>query len=78
MERMAAWSALLGPRGLSEDVVARWSEALASLARDSDWIAGNDRIGGIPAIRTPAETQKFLAEQYRLFEALVSRLGIRE
>jgi tripartite-type tricarboxylate transporter receptor subunit TctC len=78
MERMAAWSALLGPRGLPQEVVNRWADVLSRLAKDRDWIAGNEKLGGMPSIRTPAETQKFLGEQYELFEALVSRLGIRE
>ena len=36
------------------------------------------RIGGIPAIRSPAETEKYVREQYELYDKLVTMLGIRQ
>jgi putative tricarboxylic transport membrane protein len=77
MENLAAWSALAGPPGLPREVVERWSEALAQLARDPAWLAGNEKLGGIPAIRSPAETEKFVREQYQIYEKLAERLGLR-
>jgi tripartite-type tricarboxylate transporter receptor subunit TctC len=78
MENLAAWSALAGPPELPKEVVERWSEALARLAQDEAWLAGNDKLGGIPAIRSPAETEKFVREQYQLYDNLAERLGLRE
>jgi tripartite-type tricarboxylate transporter receptor subunit TctC len=78
MEKLAAWSALMGPRGLGRDVLGRWGEVLARLAQDKEWLAGNEKLGAMPALRTPAETEKFVGEQYRFFEALATRLGIRQ
>jgi tripartite-type tricarboxylate transporter receptor subunit TctC len=78
MENLAAWSALAGPPELPKEVVERWSEALAKLAQDEAWLAGNDKLGGIPAIRSPAETEKFVREQYQLYDNLAERLGLRE
>jgi tripartite-type tricarboxylate transporter receptor subunit TctC len=78
MENLAAWSALAGPPELPKDVVERWSEALAKLAHDEAWLSGNEKLGGIPAIRSPAETEKFVREQYQLYETLAQRLGLRE
>ena len=77
MENLAAWSALAGPPELPREVVERWSEALAQLARDPAWLAGNEKLGGIPAIRSPAETEKFVREQYQIYEKLAERLGLR-
>jgi tripartite-type tricarboxylate transporter receptor subunit TctC len=77
MENLAAWSALAGPPGLPREVVERWSEALSQLARDPAWLAGNEKLGGIPAIRSPAETEKFVREQYQIYEKLAERLGLR-
>jgi tripartite-type tricarboxylate transporter receptor subunit TctC len=59
-------------------VVERWSEATTSLARDSGWLAGNEKLGGIPAIRSPADTERFVREQYALYEKLAERLGLRQ
>lgn len=78
MEKLAAWSALMGPPGLPKDVVERWSEALGRLARDADWVAGTAKLGGVPAIRSAADTERFVHEQYELYEKLAARLGIRE
>jgi tripartite-type tricarboxylate transporter receptor subunit TctC len=78
MESLAAWSALAGPPQLPDEVVQRWSEVLSRLARDEAWLAGNEKLGGIPAIRTPAESQRFVREQYELYGKLAERLGLRE
>ena len=32
----------------------------------------------LPAIRSPAETEKFVREQYELYDKLVTTLGIRQ
>jgi tripartite-type tricarboxylate transporter receptor subunit TctC len=78
MERLAAWSALAAPPGLPRDVVARWNEVLAKLARDPAWLAGVEKLGGIPAMRSPAETGRFVRDQYQLYEGLAERLGLRQ
>ena len=78
MGRIVGWSALMGPPGLPKEVVDRWTEVFARLAKDPDWLAGNARIGGIAAIRSPAETEKFVREQYELYDRLVTSLGIRQ
>jgi len=78
MEKIVGWTALMGPPGLPKEVVDRWVDTFAKLAKDPDWQAGNARIGGIAAIRSPAETEKFVREQYELYDRLVSLLGIRQ
>ena len=75
MESLAAWSALAGPPGLPRDVVERWTDVLAKLARDPAWLAGVEKLGGIPAVRSPAETDRFVRDQYQLYERLAERLG---
>jgi tripartite-type tricarboxylate transporter receptor subunit TctC len=78
MERITGWSALLGPPGMAKEAVDKWTEALAKLASDPEWLAGNAKLGGIPAIRSAADTEKFMREQYELYEQLAISLGIRE
>jgi tripartite-type tricarboxylate transporter receptor subunit TctC len=78
MERLAAWSALAGPPQLPREVVERWSDVLGKLAHDPGWLAGNERLGGIPAVRSPAETDRFVREQFQLYERLAERLGLRQ
>ena len=78
MERIQGWSALMGPPGLPKDIVDRWSDVLAKLAKDPDWLAGNAKVGGIPAVRSPAETERYVRDQYELYEKLGTSLGIRQ
>jgi tripartite-type tricarboxylate transporter receptor subunit TctC len=78
MEKIVGWTALMGPPGLPKEVVDRWVNAFARLAKDADWQTGNARIGGIAAIRSPADTEKFVREQYELYDKLVTALGIRQ
>jgi tripartite-type tricarboxylate transporter receptor subunit TctC len=78
MERLAAWSALAGPANLPREVVARWSGVMAKLAHDPGWLAGNEKLGGVPAVRSPADTERFVRDQYELYERLAERLGLRQ
>jgi tripartite-type tricarboxylate transporter receptor subunit TctC len=78
MEKIVGWTALLGPPGLPKEVVDRWVDVFGRLAKDPDWQTGNTRIGGIAAIRSPADTEKFVREQYELYDKLVGALGIRQ
>lgn len=77
MESLAAWSALAGPPRLPREVVERWRDVFASLARDPAWLAGVENLGGIAAVRSPAETDQFVRDQYQLYERLAERLGLR-
>jgi len=78
MERITGWSALMGPPGLAKEPLDKWIGVLGKLASDPDWLAGNARIGGIPAIRSPAETENFVRDQYELYKRLATSLNIRE
>ena len=78
MNKIVGWTALMGPPGLPKEVVDKWTDVFARLAKDADWQSGNARIGGVAAIRSPAETEKFVREQYELYDKLVTGLGIRQ
>jgi tripartite-type tricarboxylate transporter receptor subunit TctC len=78
MNKIVGWTALMGPPGLPREVVERWTDVFARLAKDPDWQLGNARIGGIAAIRSPAESDQFLREQFELYDKLIGGLGIRQ
>jgi tripartite-type tricarboxylate transporter receptor subunit TctC len=78
MEKITGWTALIGPPGLTKEVTERWAEAMQKLARDPDWLAGNVKLTGIPAIRSAAETEQFMREQYELYEKIAIALGVRQ
>ena len=76
LEAIVGWSALYGPPGLPREVVARWSEVLAQVAKDPKWIAGEEKIGSVPRILPPAETRAFVADQFRVYQELGRQLGV--
>jgi tripartite-type tricarboxylate transporter receptor subunit TctC len=78
MEKIVGWTALMGPPGMPREIVDRWVSVLASVAKDPDWQAGIAKIGGIPAVRSPAETERYVREQYELYDKLIGALGIRQ
>ncbi|MEP7085642.1 MAG: tripartite tricarboxylate transporter substrate binding protein [Betaproteobacteria bacterium] len=78
MEDVMGWSGLYGPPGMPADVVNKWVEVLKKVAQDPDWLRGNASFGGIPAIRSPGDTEKFAREQFELYERLGGALGLRK
>lgn len=78
MAKIVGWTALVGPPGMPKEVVDKWVDVFAKLAHDPGWQQGNARLGGIAAIRSPAETERFVREQVDLYTGLVNRLGIRQ
>ena len=78
MEKITGWTALVGPPGLPKEVQERWAEVMQKLAADPDWLAGTAKLSGIPAIRSAAETEKFMREQYEMYEKIAISLGVRQ
>ncbi len=76
LEAVIGWSALYGPPGLGKDVTDRWTETLAAAAKDPQWIAATEKAGSIARVMTPANTEKFAAEQYQVYERLGRELQI--
>ncbi|MBL8384944.1 MAG: tripartite tricarboxylate transporter substrate binding protein [Burkholderiales bacterium] len=78
MEDVMGWSGLYGPPGLPAEVVNKWVEVLRRVAQDPDWLRGNAGFGAIPAIRSPADTEKFARGQFEFYEKLGTALGLRK
>lgn len=76
LEAIVGWSALYGPPGMSKELVDRWADALATAAKDPQWIAATEKAGSIPRVLSPAETEKFAAEQFAVYERLGRQLQI--
>ncbi len=72
--QVTGWSALYGPKGLPEDVVASWNEALGKVADDKTWKELADRRGSISAIGT-VDMSKYAQGQYQLYNSLAKKFG---
>jgi tripartite-type tricarboxylate transporter receptor subunit TctC len=78
MEKIVGWTALVGPPGLPKEVQDKWAEVMQKLAVDPDWLAGNARLSGIPSVRSAAQTESFMREQYEMYEKIAISLGVRQ
>jgi tripartite-type tricarboxylate transporter receptor subunit TctC len=76
LENLVGWNAVVGPPGLPDEVVARWSAVLAALKDDAEWNAGHARIGNIPRVLGREETTAFMRSQYELYVKLGREAGI--
>ena len=78
LEQVMGWSGLYGPPGLPAEVVTKWQAVLKEVAKDPNWLRGNDTVGAIPAIRSPQDTEKFAKEQFDLYSRLGTQLNLRK
>ena len=76
LEAIVGWSALYGPPGMSAELVERWVGTLQVAAKDPQWLAATERAGSVPRVLSPAETEKFAAEQFAVYERLGRQLQI--
>lgn len=76
LERIIGWSALYGPPRMDAKLVRFWGDALQKVARDTQWVGATERIGSVPRIMSPADTAKFVKEQYDTYDRLGKSLGI--
>ena len=76
LERIIGWSALYGPPGMDRKLVAYWGETLQKVAKDQQWITATERIGSVPRILGPADTAKFVQEQFETYDRLGKAIGL--
>lgn len=75
LSNMLGWSALMGPPGMPKHVVQAWKTALAKLARDPVWNAELQKLGAIQVLGTLRDNDRYLQQQFRLYERIVDSLG---
>ncbi|MGD9945731.1 MAG: Bug family tripartite tricarboxylate transporter substrate binding protein [Burkholderiaceae bacterium] len=71
-----AWGALYGPPSLPQNVLDKWSEVLAKVAADPEWLRqlrGRAAVQGIGTMSL-AEERRFIAAQYEEYRALAPLL----
>jgi len=76
LEKIIGWSAVYGPADLPADVVSKWSDTLNGLSEDRGWLKLTKGLGNIVSIMGPEETKAFVADQYNVFDAAISKLGM--
>jgi len=76
LEAVVGWSALVGPPKMDQAALAKWVETLQAVAQDAGWRAAIQKIGSIPRILSPQETERFMGEQYETYARLAAQLHL--
>lgn len=76
LEAIVGWSAVVGPPGLPMAIVDQWAQLLQQAARDAGWVAATERAGSIPRVLSPAETERYIADQAVVYERLAKTLNL--
>lgn len=71
LEKISAWSALMGPANLPKPVVDKWRTVLSKLAVDEGWRKRLADAGSTPYILSPEDSARFIAEQYEIYKQFV-------
>ena len=72
-----AWYGLAGPAGLPQEVVTRWTQALAKVAADKAVMSQIDATGCDAEIYTPARTVERIKNDYAKWGRVVKDANIR-
>ena len=76
LEVVSGWSALYGPGNLPKAVVDKWTNVLAKVSKDDEWVSLVKKRGSIPAIWGPQETSTFVQSQFTTFRDMATKLGV--
>ena len=76
MEIVVGWSGVWGPKGLPDEVVAKWVDVLGKLKGDKAWNKMTKGLGSVPAIESPDNTKAFVKAQYEAFKDVTEKLGL--
>ncbi|PLW77617.1 Bug family tripartite tricarboxylate transporter substrate binding protein [Cohaesibacter celericrescens] len=72
--KVTGWSALYAPKGLPEDVLAKWSEVMKKVSTDETWLTLAERRGSISTVAA-VDMPAYAAEQYNLFHDMAQKFG---
>ncbi|GAB2893967.1 tripartite tricarboxylate transporter substrate binding protein [Uliginosibacterium flavum] len=78
MVQIQGWTALMGPAKLPAEVTSKWKTVLAKLAKDPQWLAGNIQLGAQSALLNVKDPEKFVRDQYVLYDQLITTQGLRQ
>ncbi len=76
LERIIGWSALYGPPGMSRKLVTYWGGVLQKVANDWQWVTATESVGSVPHILSPADTAKYVREQFDTYYRLGKAIGL--
>ncbi len=76
LERIIGWSALYGPPAMDKKLIAYWSDVLQKVAKDPQWVGVTEKMGSVPQVMSPAETARYVKEQFETYDRLGKSIGL--
>ena len=76
LNAVIGWSGVWGPENLDDEIVAVWTDVLASIGKDESWIEATKKLGSIPMVMSHEETRAFVEKQYQTFNEVADKLGM--
>ena len=77
LDKIIGWSAVYGPPGMPDDVVAKWADTLEKMKEDRAWKRMTTSLGNIIDIRSPEDTKAYVEAQYKVYDETLEKLGLR-
>ncbi|MFJ7735804.1 tripartite tricarboxylate transporter substrate binding protein [Lysinibacillus sp. NPDC097287] len=77
-EEFTIWRGIFGPKNMSEDAVAYWSEKLQAMVETDEWKAEVERNGWQSEYRNAEEFTKYLDAQNETIVELLTALGMQK
>lgn len=77
LHKLVGWTGIAGPKGLSDEVAAKWGEWMAVATADEGFNEKMTARGSVIELMSPEDANAFIVDQYETFRALVDTLGMR-
>jgi tripartite-type tricarboxylate transporter receptor subunit TctC len=75
--KLVGWTGIAGPKGLPDDVAAKWRDYMAQATTDQGFLDKMTARGSVIRLMNPEESEAFILDQYTIFRKLVDDLGMR-
>ena len=77
LHKLVGWTGIAGPKGLPDDVAAKWRDYMAQATTDQGFLDKMTARGSVIRLMNPEESEAFILDQYTIFRKLVDDLGMR-
>lgn len=77
LNQLVGWSGIAGPKGMPEEVGAKWGEWLKAVTEDKEFVEKMSARGSVIQLMQPKEGREFIQNQYEVFKKLVDELGMK-
>lgn len=77
LEELVGWTGIAGPKGLPEDIAAKWRGYLGEATSNKKFVDAMTSRGSIIRLMDPKESATFIQGQYKTFSKLVTDLDMR-